>query len=668
MNKSGDISHTSYRPSIDGLRAIAVISVVIFHAFPKSLRGGFVGVDIFFVISGFLITNIILSQLQQGRFSFLDFYGRRIRRIFPALAVVLITCLVIGWFFLMPHEYAQLGKHVFGGAGFISNLILLSEVGYFDNAAETKPLLHLWSLGVEDQFYIFWPLACLFIFSLKLKFDRIVAVLLGSSLVLCVVSVFGYRDFSFYFPLSRFWELGIGAFLAGLFSRQDRAPFQINAQLANWLSVAGLILVIAGFFVITPKRLFPGFWPLIPTAGAMLLIASGENAWINKHILSLRPFVFAGLISYPLYLWHWPLLSFVRIAENTFREAPAVNRLIAVALSFVLAWLTYAVIEKWFRFGSGKRMKIAILTGLMSLAGAAGIIVLYAKGLPSRIQLQPPAAMVLVSEYPHPLKNKNCKTIYPDHYNQWSCLLSKPRPAEVILIGDSHAHQYFRAFGDVLSDRSVLNISSPGCLPFVAAAWHSRRCKNDTSRISKFIRESKSIKTVYLTGYFSVLAAGAFKHGNIEGKRVAAQLTAGANASFQKSASSILQNLLGSGKKVIIIGDIPDMIFRPVSCVRTSSALLNRLRFSGGAKQLGPDSCYIDKKKFEQRNKPYDDALQGILVNFPKVRFFDPRPVICDQLRCWAIRDGVPLYWNSDHLTYVGTIGVVKKLMAAVPP
>ena len=209
-----DLSHPKYRPDIDGLRALAIISVVLFHTFPSVIRGGFVGVDIFFVISGFLISTIIVENLGAGTFSFREFYIRRIRRIFPSLIIILITTYLIGWFFLLADEYKQLGKHIAGGATFVSNVVLWKNSGYFDSAAEMKPLLHLWSLAIEEQFYIIWPLLIWFSWKRNLNLLIVTVSLLAISFTLNLITIQHNAIIDFYAPHTRFWELLAGGVLA----------------------------------------------------------------------------------------------------------------------------------------------------------------------------------------------------------------------------------------------------------------------------------------------------------------------------------------------------------------------------------------------------------------------------------------------------------------------
>ena len=294
----------NYRPDIDGLRAVAVLSVVIYHAFPSGLAGGFVGVDVFFVISGYLISRILFREIESHRFSLASFYCRRVRRIFPALAACLAAVLAYGFVVLLPSELAQVGKHVFFGASFLSNLALWSESGYFDGAASLKPLLHLWSLGVEEQFYILWPALLWMAFRLKAATGRMMAALFLVSFAANIAFSFIDISSAFYLPISRFWELLAGAALAW------RRDVTLNLSVRNLLSLAGIgaILISAVFF--TSEMRFPGWLALLPVAGSAAIIVAGPDSIANRIILSNRAAISVGLISYPLYLWHWPLISF----------------------------------------------------------------------------------------------------------------------------------------------------------------------------------------------------------------------------------------------------------------------------------------------------------------------------------------------------------------------
>jgi peptidoglycan/LPS O-acetylase OafA/YrhL len=296
----------SYRPEIDGLRAFAILSVVIYHYFPNYLKGGFIGVDIFFVISGFLITGHIFKKLENGQFSFSHFFSRRIRRIFPALILVMICSLIFGWFVLLADEYNQLGKHVASASAFIYNFILASENGYFDNAAQTKPMLHLWSLAVEEQFYIIWPLVLLIFW--KLKFNLLIITIFVAliSFYLNLRFVHSYPVQTFFWPVGRFWELLSGSILAYLLLYKadllGKFNFWINKYflgfvnfkdvvhdnqtVSNFMTFLGFLLLIFGVTHINENQPFPSKVALVPVLGTVLVIAGGSKAWLNRTLLN----------------------------------------------------------------------------------------------------------------------------------------------------------------------------------------------------------------------------------------------------------------------------------------------------------------------------------------------------------------------------------------------
>jgi len=346
--RSTSIQEIHYRPDIDGLRAIAVLSVIGFHVAPNTIKGGFIGVDIFFVISGFLITSIILSDLSRSQFSFIDFYSRRVRRIFPALLLVMAAAYIFGWFALLAQELTQLSKHIVSGSLFISNLVLWNESGYFDNFVDRKLFLNLWSLGVEEQFYLFWPLILYAGMRFKVSFLKIIISILLISFSWNIYQTHINASAAFYSPLTRFWELLIGAIL-GYFSFDKKCTSKVesnksNSLRANLCSLVGFLLITLGIFLIDKQRSFPGWWAMLPTIGAALIIWAGEKTFLNKHILGNRLSVSIGLISYPLYLWHWPLLVYGNIINSS---TPSYTiRIGLIALTFCLSIATYFFIEK----------------------------------------------------------------------------------------------------------------------------------------------------------------------------------------------------------------------------------------------------------------------------------------------------------------------------------
>ena len=351
---------SAYRPDIDGLRAISILLVVGYHAQPSLIPGGFIGVDIFFVISGFLITRIVLSQSKANSFSFLEFYSRRIRRIFPALIVVMAVTYVLGWFVLLPDDFSLLGKNIAAGVAFVSNLFQLTQLGYFAPDANENPLLHLWSLGIEEQFYIFWPPVLLIV---GWKWRRTwMGAIASASFGVSLLIFLGYKDWSFYSPISRAWELLAGGILATNYAHALERGKQRVPQFENLLATLGTAAIIFAAIVLNKQSLFPGVYALLPVLGAVLIILS-PNSLLNRTFLSNPQMVLIGLISYPLYLWHWPLLSYLGIVRNGNPNAAEIWAAVLVATA--LSWLTFRFVETPLRQQKNITPKLAL--GLVAI-------------------------------------------------------------------------------------------------------------------------------------------------------------------------------------------------------------------------------------------------------------------------------------------------------------
>jgi peptidoglycan/LPS O-acetylase OafA/YrhL len=474
-----------YRPDIDGLRAIAVMLVVSFHAFPEAMPGGFIGVDIFFVISGFLITGIIVRELDQQRFSLVAFYNRRIRRIFPALIVVLVVTLVLGWLWMLPAAYAQLSGDVFASAAFFANIALLLQSGYFDIESGKKPLLHLWSLGIEEQFYLFWPLILMLVARLRLSMLAAASVIALLSFILNVALIGSNPVATFYLPFTRAWELLAGAALACSWSQvsQETRPSNLRAGF-------GILLIAAAAIVLDTRRAFPGWWAVLPIAGSALLL-SAPAAWGCRHLLASRPMVRIGLISYPLYLWHWPLLVFFAIIK--FAPLTLLERGLIVGLSFVLAWLTYRFVEIPFRFGRPSPLRIAGLCAAMVLVAAAGGIVVEGRGFDFRL----PAEIRAMTDVPEQTSQWRVHECMLDLSHEMSfaesCAERDRRPL-VLVWGDSTAAALLPGLrkAQQTHDFGLAQFTSSSCIPALntdVAGTPNCRAVND--KILSLARELK---------------------------------------------------------------------------------------------------------------------------------------------------------------------------------
>lgn len=498
----GQSQHPAYRPDIDGLRAIAVLSVVAFHASNRLVPGGFVGVDVFFVISGYLISGNIFKGLEVGAFSVVDFYGRRVRRIFPALLVVLLTSWMIGWFFYLPEDYKHLGKHIAAGAGFISNFALWKESGYFDPAAQQQPLLHLWSLGIEEQFYIAWPLAVIVAWRRIPNLIWLMVSVLAASFALNLWWIREPTGAAFYFPLSRFWELLAGGCLAYIAVRNGRAValdggrgtgFPVcSAPLRDAAAATGLLFLLVSIFALDKDQPYPGWWAAVPTAGSFLLIAAGENAWINRRILSTRLMVAIGLISYPLYLWHWPLLYFARdLLQDEISHRPLT--ILAVGVAMLLSVATYHYVEKPVRKpNSTHKAQAAVLaTVLMVVMGIAGFLTYRQDGFATRFPESARELLNLKYDYDQAFRTGKCMLGAQEKEDFSSdCVETenlKKRYPVVLLWGDSHAAQFYQALMEWHDKRefALAQFTSSSCPPILNFDKFKRpfcRQLNDTVR------------------------------------------------------------------------------------------------------------------------------------------------------------------------------------------
>lgn len=635
-------SHPKYRPDIDGLRAIAVLLVVGFHSFPSAVRAGFIGVDVFFVISGFLISTILLENLEKtGRFSFVEFYRRRINRIFPALLIVLAAVYGIGWFKLLADEYAQLGKHIAASAGFVSNFILWSESGYFDVASDLKPLLHLWSLGIEEQFYVFWPLLLWVGHKARIPPLLTCIVVMSASFALCIGPWGGDAVARFYSPQTRVWELLVGAVLAiqTLSARkrllatgqpQDSPRTRTQAILANAKSVLGLAGILGGAAILTKDVSFPGWWALLPTVGAALLISAGLGAWVNRRVLSNPVLVWFGLISYPLYLWHWPLLAFARIAEGDLPSAG--HRVAAVTLAVLLAWLTYRFVERHFRSGRHGGWKAALLLVLMVCVGLVGYETSRRGGFTSRFpelvrhlanygystQIELPGYCFLGTEQDQ------------SAFDKCDQLPESAVSSAVVLWGDSHAAHLYSGYKSVYGDEyPLIHRTAAGCYPIVGMVNRDRpHCKEVNDFVFDWISRKKPRK---------VILAAAWVRGD-----------------FPQVETTIRKLQEAGIRDIELIGPVPRWK-EPLP-----KLLYLHYKSRGGpiptAMTYGRDDSFIKT-----------DLQLSEIASRLGVRYVSPARILCDEKGCLTRLGDEPemlVAWDRTHLTRAGAAYLVSKFPA----
>ena len=636
------MSTLKYRPEIDGLRAIAVLSVVIFHLFPSYLPGGFAGVDIFFVISGYLITSIISRDINSATFSFIDFYARRARRIFPALITVLISTLVAGWFLLLPDEYAQLGWHSLGGATFTSNLILWSEVGYFDLSAIEKPLLHLWSLGVEEQFYLVWPLLLWAASRFSLSLFKVVVIIGTITFALSLYQVFSAPDAAFYSPLSRCWQLSAGAALA-LWS-QDRFHTE-SLTSKSWYSFIGIALLIVAIFGFNEALIWPAPFAGIPVLGAMILLSASGDA-VVKLVLSNRVFVFFGSISFALYLWHWPLLSLHQIVENSVhRDA----RFAILLVSILLAWLTTRFIEKPLRFKGRLRIRAAWVTSILVLVGVSGSSIKFNEGFSGRGD---PVMETLLRDLSGGVTLPSNSTNWCDGLDVTFCSHQGKSPTAVLL-GDSHARALYIGLRDFLAEKgdSLVITGIGGCAPFIKdPEGDPNFCVKAFGQAVDRVVHDDNVGTVFLTYRNDIYYE--------EGGKLKDVFSASSLGKFTTSdlndrgLSHTIQTLLDAGKTVVFLWDVPNLGFTGRSC----------LPRTGKGEDWKPENCVISRKNADKQLKNFSEKLNQTLAKFPNVKQVHLYEGLCDSERCLGATDEHLLYTDDDHLSIFGSKYVIGAL------
>lgn len=616
----------TYRPDIDGLRAFAVLVVVGFHAFPAAFPAGFIGVDVFFVISGYLITSIIRADLAGGRFSLAGFYSRRIRRIFPALLLVLGACLAAGWFLLLADEYWELGKHVAAGAGFASNLVLLSESGYFDTVSEKKILLHLWSLAIEEQFYLVWPILLLMLTRLRAA-GAAIGVLILASLALSLHEVHTDRVLAFFSPASRSWELLLGALLAIAEGGRGALLQRLRQRFAEALSAVGFLLLILGMVFIRRHSAFPGGWALLPTLGAACVIAAGPGARLNRHLLAARPAVWIGKISYPLYLWHWPLLAFGFVLAAG--QPTLTMRWAAVGLAFVAAWITFQFVEKPVRHS--RRALLAVgLAGAMVVVGATGFALLITEGAPDRAVARTPALHPGDIGHAQFMKTMHALPNYCQQYAQfpYQCFQTQPGMVKpkLAIFGDSHAEHLGLGLAEQLPSMNVVVFSAMD-LPSLDTEGNRRL-------VSDIAGDPRIVAVVVVAAWY-------------------VRLTPAAQAGFQADLVSLAGHLKGPGRAVYFAEDVPHFHFSPEHCKYKD--------LPGRSHGCAEARAFLDAQR-----AIYRPALERA-AHDSGVGMIDIADSFCPGDNCSMIIDGLLAFRDTNHLGIQGSRSVARRMIGQIP-
>ena len=636
--KNRFITDPKYRKDIDGLRGVSVIAVVIFHVFPNFIGGGFVGVDIFFVISGYVISKIIFENLDKETFNFFNFLSRRIIRIFPSLLITLLFCIIFGWFYLFVDEYKHLNVHIGSASISILNFVLWNEAGgYFDNSSQTKPLLHLWSLAIEGQFYVLWPLLLLLAWKLKFNLLKIIIILITASFILNF-NVFKFDTVTnFYSPFSRFWEFLIGSLTAWIMLYKKES--NIKYTLDNISSFLGIILLIYGFLYINKNSNYVDKLVLIPILGTALIIAAGPNTFVNKTILSNKIIVWLGLISFPLYLYHWPLFSFTRIVGG--EQLSEGIRLSIILFSIVLAHITYKFIENPIRFRNNNRTKVFSLITSMVLIGYVSYNISFTSGLSFRKI----AKQTQDFEY-NPNIDGYLQCNFKDIVLNY-CMISNTKNPNSIIIGDSHAKDKFHGLVNLDNKNNWMLLGHDSCPPVlgVSVEGDQKGCEEKFKFIIEFVSKNKNIKNVVLSFYGNYFKNEAYaadhlknKFGPDNIKFSSSTFIGNKNNLFYNGLNSAIKKLTENEKLVTVFIDVPELPFFPKDCFR------NILK-----------KCVISKDEVMKRQMDFRYIVDRLKNSNPNLRIFDPIEMFCNKKECTYKKNDVILYRDSHHLTLRGS-------------
>lgn len=617
---SDDVS-VARRSDIDGLRAIAALAITVFHIAPSRLPGGFTGVDVFFVISGFLIIGNIFRSQAAGRFRLVDFYLGRARRLFPALFVMMAVVAATAWFVLLPSELEQLGASTVSSALYVSNFFYLSQSGYFDAALQSDPLLHTWSLAVEEQFYLLAPVLLLLALTSFGKRTTILA-LAGTglaSLLLCIWLTGEAPSWAFYLSPTRIWEFAVGGLIAVL-PTPRMAPLWRNA-----LATVGLLLIATGLVFIDQSQTFPGVLAIVPVVGTGAVVLAGSSGdTVAARALSLPPLQWIGRASYSIYLWHWPIVVFYSLSVETIPSIVAQVGLLAVSLA--LGFVSYWLIERGGRQLFAENRIALVASGLATLAFvAAGVASVWSGGFSARFpaEVQRYASYLKYDEDQLDL-DRRCFIQTRERVADFSpaaCVRLAGEKPNVLVVGDSQAAHYARALAEVFPDWSVSEIASSGCRPLVGGKGE-RRCTE-----------------MMKLAFDKHIAAGVF-----DAVIIAGRWRAGEAAEARKSAEFAARY----AKQVIVFGPI----------IEYDVSLPRLLAVSA----RDGTSAVLDRARNLAQIRSTDDALRQALIGAP-ARYVSIMSAICPDAKCTVtIGDGVPLQHDYGHLTLEGAKWLLSKL------
>ena len=651
----------TYLPFVDGLRAVAILAVVAYHALPWTLPGGFAGVDVFFVISGFLITRSIAAEMADGSFTVPTFFVRRARRLLPAALVCFFAVAILAGFILLPDAYLYFGRSLLSAILMYANIFFYKTGGYFSAPSLEKPLLHTWSLSVEDQFYLTWPLLLMVLLP-RLSRGVLIALAVGialASLVYAEVTLVKDSEYAFFQLPTRAWELLAGALVA-----LGGARLTLSKGVATVLSISGLTAIGASFATLSPDAHFPGVGAAPAVLGTAAIIAAGlhQTTFVSQ-MLALRPMVFCGLISYSLYLWHWPLIALWNYALE--RPLDATEAAAVVAASFVLAVASWRFVEQPFRqrhephgahalTASDKRFAVGALAGVVGIIGVAmGLKVL--KGLPQRYDANVQTILEqMVAGNP---VRRWCDDHQNIFKNDEACTFGRKKKAgesyDVALFGDSMSDHWTPLVAMFAEERQFAfrQVTNGGCallfgidIPAKPQA-KARECGLYQKNAEKFVEANPKLKLAVISSYWEKWLWLLENPGSADdgSREASARETAAPSPRFDKVLQETLEVFTKRGVQVLLIGQIPTYGTLPVRCI-----------VAGARVASDAAACGMSREDAMAQLQRSNAALKRVAAALPGVSVSLPYDYMCQQTRCAPIADGTMLYKNGGHVNRFG--------------
>jgi peptidoglycan/LPS O-acetylase OafA/YrhL len=644
-----------YRADVDGLRAWAILAVVAFHAAPKLVPGGFVGVDVFFVISGFLITGIVRRGIAEQSFRFAQFYTRRALRLFPALLIVLVSVSLFGRLALFDDEQARLGAEVVGGAGFAANFVLLDATRYFDPEARLKPLLHLWSLGVEEQFYLVWPAMLVASARRRIPFALLIGSLGPASFALNVWLTWRSPPSAFFLPFGRFWEFLVGAAASAAMPALEGARAKVTPRLGDAAAVAAHLAILYAALRFDEAHAFPGARVLLPVLGAALALVAGPGAWMNRVLTSSKPIVWIGLVSYPLYLWHWPLLSFLDITTEGVN--PAAGRLALIAVAFALAALTWRFVERPARFGGhGGPLACALLGGL-AVVGAGGAWTWASKS--GEHDSRRASLELTLLHRDSTVIEPACLLDASTRKDAMWCNRDRRESTRYVLLGDSHAAALYPGLVARSTEGHRWELMAfLGC-EFMTGGVHKTsrdgeafdaRCRRLTQGALQAIVADTRVEGVLFAWAYRDLTLNRYAWEQDH------EATGSADDLFVAGVSATISTLQRAHKSVALLVDNPEITERPADCVAARPWVVRGVE----------PKCAMARSEFDNATRALRADLERLRAAFGVVVVDPTETVYCDRAWCRVMTgEGASLYSYTDHLSDVGNARVASAILEA---